>query len=256
MTTFTRDLRKNAKYHVFNRGIDHMDIFLEPEDYRFYLQRLKICQEEYGFELYAVCLMTNHYHIIIKDVGLNLPLIMDSINSVYVRYFNEKYNRKGPLFGEPFKHSIIFTEAALTKLVRYVNRNPVAAGMTTNVFDYPWVLVIPEKDYFRLINFSYLNEVFQNICNTPYEEYLKSDIDDCWVDEIEVHKMDDKTAERVFCQIIKRIGSKEDFDKNDISDNVLKEILTWASYRKLTIRQMSMFTGISKHKIIKIRDGD
>ena len=228
-----------------------MDIFLEPEDFRFYLKRLRVCKEEYGFELYAVCLMTNHYHLIIRDVGLNLPMIMDSVNSVYVRYFNDKYNRKGPLFGEPFKHGIISSDYDLAKRIRYVNRNPVAAGMSRSIYDYSWVLIITEKDYLHLINFDYIDEVFLKVCKTSYEEYLKSDEDDLWVDEIEICRMYDSEANKIFELILTKITNSENFNKKELTKTEIDKVIKTTFSRGITIRQISKLTDLSISTIRK-----
>ncbi len=64
--------------------------------------------------------MPNHFHIIIKDVGKNLPLIMDTINSVYARYYDEKYNHKGSVFDGPFKSKPVLTNYDFIRLYRYI----------------------------------------------------------------------------------------------------------------------------------------
>ena len=102
MTEIARLLFEDSIYHAYNRGHNHMDLFRDVNDFLFYLKCIEYCREKIEFEIYAICLMTNHYHILIRDVGKNLPLIMDTINSVYARYFNEKYNRPASLFEKTF----------------------------------------------------------------------------------------------------------------------------------------------------------
>ncbi|MCD6322674.1 MAG: hypothetical protein J7L77_06570, partial [Clostridiales bacterium] len=196
---------------------------------------------------------TNHYHILIKDVGKNLPLIMDTINSVYARYYNEKYNHKGSVFDGPFKSNPILTDYAFTRVYRYIIRNPVTAGMTNSIYEYPWVTPTKEKDIFRLINFDYIDEVFKKVCKVGYDEYLKSDIDDLWVDDIEINRIEDDFAEEILTQIIYKLTSKTEFQRTEIDEKTQKEIIRIAWFRGITLRQLSKLCGYSISKIYNMK---
>lgn len=254
MTTIARTLFEDGIYHVYNRGHNHMTLFHEKSDFLFYLRCIKYCREKIEFEIFAICLMTNHYHILIKDIGKNLPLIMDTINSVYARYYNEKYNHKGCIFDGPFESNPILNDYGFTRVYRYIIRNPVAARMTSSIYEYPWVTTIKEKDIFNLVNFDVVDEVFKRICKMSYEEYLKSDVDDLWVDDIEIYRLENNIANEIFNNILHKLTGKEEFDRYSIDDRTKKEIICIAWYRGLTIKQLSKLTAMSKSQIRYLRD--
>jgi len=226
-----------------------MTLYHDINDFIFYLKCIEYCQEKFGFIIYAICLMTNHYHILLKDVGKNLPLIMDTINSMYARYYNKKYNHKGSVFDGPFESNPILTDYAFTKVYRYIIRNPVAAGMTNSIYEYPWVTPTKEKDIFRLINFDYVDEVFKKVCKVGYEEYLKSDGDDLWVDDIEIHRMEDDIAEELFYKILRKLTSKTKFDRKSIDEETQKQIIRISWFRGITLSQLSKLCGYSIGKL-------
>jgi len=254
MTTKARILYDNGIYHVYNRGHNHMTLFCDVNDYLFYLRLIKACQEDFGFAIYAICLMSNHYHLIIKDVGKDLPLIMDTINSVFARCFNEKYSHEGSVFDGPFKSNPVLTDYGFTRLYRYIIRNPVVAGITINIYDYPWVTTTREKDFLHLIDFDYVDDVFKKVCKKNYEEYLKSAVDDLWVDDIEVYRMEDDDAEDLFNTILFKSSDKMVFKQDSICEDIQKQIIRASWYRGITIQQLSKFTDLSKRKIRKLRD--
>jgi len=254
MTTIVRNLFECGIYHVYNRGHNQMTLFYDNNDFLFYLKCIKYCQEKFGFEIYALCLMTNHYHLLLRDVGKNLPLIMDTINSVYARYFNEKYNHKGSVFDGPFESNLIRDDYGFTKVYRYIIRNPVAAGMTYSIYEYTWATPNKERDIFGLINFKYVDEVFKKVCNIGYVEYLKSAEDDLWVEDIEIHKMEDTVAEELFKKMLFKFTATVEFNINTIDKETQKLVIGLASHRMITLSQLKNITGLSINKIRKLKE--
>lgn len=254
MTTKARILYNDGIYHVFNRGHNHMTLFRDVNDYLFYLRLIKTCQEVFGFFIFAICLMPNHFHIIIKDVGKNLPLIMDTINSVYARYFNEKYNHVGSVFDGPFKSKPVLTNYDFIRLYRYIMRNPVVANIAKTIYDYLWVTVTREKDFMSLIDFDYVDCIFEKVCKKSYKEYLESSVDDLWIDDIEVYRMEDDEAKEIFKSIILKLSNESEFNHESISKETQKQIIRVSWYRGVTISQLSGFTGLSRRNIRKLQD--
>ena len=77
-------------------------------------------------EIIAYCLNPNHFHFILKEVeNQGISLFFQKILSRYVRYFNQKYNRRGPLFESRFKHKLINTDQYFKHLVEYIWNNPI-----------------------------------------------------------------------------------------------------------------------------------
>lgn len=253
MTTVARTLYNNAIYHVYNRGHNHMTLFHDDSDFLFYLNRIKSSKKNIGFDIYSLCLMTNHYHLLIKDVGKNLSLIMDTINSVYAKYYNEKYKHKGSVFDGPYKSNLVIDDYGFTKVYRYIIRNPIAAGMTDSIYKYPWVTPTKDRDIFRLINFKLVDEKFQKVCNVSYENYLKSEVDDLWVDDIEIYRLDESTAKELFYNILNRIVAKAEFCAKSIDDDKQRVIIQLACFRGVTVKQLVELTGLSIKTIRRLK---
>ena len=229
-----------------------MVLFRDTEDFMFFLKRIESCQIDIGFSLYSVCLMTNHFHLIIKDVGKNLPLIMDKIESVYAGYFNEKYKHKGSVFEGPFKSKPVYCDRHFLRLYRYIGRNPVAAHLVDSIYDYRWSALKKERDVLRLIDFDYIDEVFKRICKTSYEDYMNSEVDDLWVDSIEIFRMEDPDAEKLFKDILFNIISETEFNGEKLSKQILETIICISRSRGITLRQLTIFTGFKKKKICNL----
>ena len=130
----------DSYYHVYNRGVEKRIVFKDESDYAVFLNLLKryLSNEEtkdskgriypnyYGrVELIAFCLMPNHYHLLfyVNDEEA-LPQLLHAVNGSYVRDFNEKYKRVGPLFQDRYKASHIFNESYLVHISRYIHLNP------------------------------------------------------------------------------------------------------------------------------------
>lgn len=249
MTTHARDLVKDGKYHAYNRGHNGMTIFREAADFIFYFQLIMTCQIKYGFEVFAVCLMRNHYHILIKDVGIQLPIIMDTINSIYARYHNKKNSHKGAVFDGPFKSNRVLSDYGFLRLFRYIIRNPVAAGIASSVLEYKWVTATKEMDRYNIINFDYVDEISHQVCNCSYDELLNSDEDDLWLDDIEIHRVEDCHANELFKRIVSKLTGHSEFIVNKIDRATQVDILTIANNMGITQRQLSNLSGFSKGKV-------
>ena len=89
-------------YHVTARGSNKQILFNEQADFKVFMEILKKNMIECGFELYAYCLMDNHYHLVIRDNKDQIDVIFKKINTAYAYYFNTKYERTGHLFQDRF----------------------------------------------------------------------------------------------------------------------------------------------------------
>lgn len=130
----------DSYYHVYNRGVEKRTIFLDESDYAVFLNLLKRYlsrkeskdargrqyQNYHGqLELLAYCLMPNHYHLLFYvHEEESVPKVLQAVNGSYVHYFNEKYDRVGPLFQDRYKASHILNEAYLMHISRYIHLNP------------------------------------------------------------------------------------------------------------------------------------
>jgi len=124
-------------YHLINRGNNRQLVFKDSADYESYLHIIKKFKERYSFKLYAYCLMSNHIHLILEPTMPDtLSKIMQSITLSYNRFYQKKYNFSGHLWQGRFRSMIIQTDEYLLECLRYVELNPVRAGIVEAPGDY------------------------------------------------------------------------------------------------------------------------
>ena len=88
--------------------------------------------------IYAYCLMSNHVHLLIKDIDNSLASTIKGMTIPYAQYFNKKYDRVGHFFQDRFKSEPVNDWDYFVTLLRYIHQNPVAAGLTKDVSKYTW----------------------------------------------------------------------------------------------------------------------
>jgi putative transposase len=127
-------------HHIVQRGHNRQSVFVSDDDYNYYRENLIDFKREFGCRIYAYCLMTNHVHLII-DPGKkpeSLSLLMKRVAGRQTRYVNKLEDRSGSLWEGRYKSSIISTKEYLPACCRYIELNPLRAGMTTDPADYHW----------------------------------------------------------------------------------------------------------------------
>jgi putative transposase len=125
--------------HVIQRGNNRNVIFVADEDYQYYLQKLGDACKKYDCELHAYVLMTNHVHLLLTPNSENgISKVMQYIGRYYVQYFNFQYQRTGTLWEGRYKATLLDSESYLLICSRYIELNPVRAGMVTEPAEYPW----------------------------------------------------------------------------------------------------------------------
>jgi len=135
-----RVLVPNCPHHVVQRGRNRKAVFLADQDYQYYLDNLREWKQELEIKLYAWCLMTNHIHIIAepgKD-AMTLSTLMKRVNGRQAAYVNKLEGRSGALWAGRYKASPIQKDGYLLCCCRYVELNPVRAGMVAGVGEYAW----------------------------------------------------------------------------------------------------------------------
>lgn len=123
---------------MYNRGVDHRDIFTCETDRRFFVQLLGGVAEEYKWRVFAYTEMTNHYHALFQTDESTLSRGMQELDGGLGAAFNKRHGRSGALFESRFKAHIVETESYLLELSRYIVLNPVRAGMVAAPGDWPW----------------------------------------------------------------------------------------------------------------------
>lgn len=125
--------------HVIQRGVDRQATFFAPDDYSLYLRTLADAAQEFECRIHSYVLMTNHTHLLLTpSTERALPLLMQALGRKYVQTINRKYGRTGTLWEGRYKASLIQTDRYLLTCQRYIELNPVRAGMTVSPADYPY----------------------------------------------------------------------------------------------------------------------
>jgi putative transposase len=127
-------------HHIVQRGHNRNAVFVEDADYSFYLDNLIEWKTHYDVAVYAYCLMTNHVHLILvpNNQGDSISRLMRRLSARQGRRVNRLEKRIGTLWSGRFKSSVIDTDNYLLACLRYVELNPVRAGIADRPEDYRW----------------------------------------------------------------------------------------------------------------------
>lgn len=139
MARLARYVLPGQPQHVIQRGNNREPIFYDETDYRFYLEKLNDACKKHKCNLHAYVLMTNHVHLLITPhTGDGISKVMQMLGRYYVQYFNYTYDRTGTLWEGRYKATLLDSEQYLLTCMRYIELNPVRAGIVEHPRDYPW----------------------------------------------------------------------------------------------------------------------
>ena len=127
-----------ALYHVTARGVQQADIFLDDDDRRALLKLLARALEEGEARAFAYCLMSNHYHVVLQTHLSNLSMLMQRINSAFSQAVNRRHGRSSHLLEGRFKALHVDRDNYLLEVCRYVDLNPVRAGLVATPSQWRW----------------------------------------------------------------------------------------------------------------------
>jgi REP element-mobilizing transposase RayT len=125
-------------YHVVARGSERQAIFSDTADRERFLEIAAGCVRRYRLHVLAYCLMTNHYHLLVQTPDANLARSMRQLNGVYAQAFNRRHGRDGHLFQGRYAARLVQADQHLLAVVRYIVRNPLAAGMCERLDEWRW----------------------------------------------------------------------------------------------------------------------
>jgi putative transposase len=153
----------NVPVHIMIRGNSRQVVFAEDEDYFAYRGWLREASELYDCNIHAYVMMTNHVHILVSaEETTNISRLSQAVGRKYVPYFNHKYGKSGTLWEGRFKASSVESEYYLLACYRYIELNPVRAGMVERCDEYAWssyhanangqkdLMIAPHPVYLRL----------------------------------------------------------------------------------------------------------
>lgn len=169
---------------VIQRGNNRGTCFFADEDYIVYLRHLRELAARFACSVHAYVLMTNHVHLLLTSRELDgASILMKHLGQRYVQHVNRSYKRSGTLWEGRFRSSIVQVEIYLLRCQRYIELNPVRAGMVEYPADYRWSsfranamgrpdhLITPHPAYLALANddtvrrSAYL-EMFRSVLDT------------------------------------------------------------------------------------------
>ncbi|HLS86117.1 MAG TPA: transposase [Burkholderiales bacterium] len=125
--------------HIVQRGNNRMDCFADDGDRLVYLRLLGDGLSRFGCALHAYCLMTNHVHLLVTPPSVEAAAgLMHVVSQRYAQYFNRKNGRTGTLWEGRFRSSLIASPSYLIACYRYIECNPVRAGLAPHPVVYRW----------------------------------------------------------------------------------------------------------------------
>jgi REP element-mobilizing transposase RayT len=176
-------------FHLYNRGNNNENIFLEQENYSYFLVLMKKYLLKVA-DVYSYCLLPNHFHIVLKfkeesqqatDIGNKKIVLHQPISNMlnaYTKAINKRYNRRGSLFQEHLKRIKITEEEYLRNLIVYVNTNSIHHQIEDyRTYKYSSYNVLTSHQE-TFIKRNEVLELFNDVSNFEYVLHLKkSDIE-------------------------------------------------------------------------------
>ena len=139
MARLPRLVVPNQPHHVIQRGNDRQLVFRDTSDYAVFLGRLGEAAKQFEVAIHAYVLMPNHLHLLASPSdSTGLARMMQWVGRYYVPYFNHKHGRSGTLWQGRYRTSVIDSEQYFITCSRYIELNPLRAGMVLSPADYAW----------------------------------------------------------------------------------------------------------------------
>lgn len=138
MSRRPRILYPGAVYHTYTRGNRKTSIFEDDVDRQHFMDLVQEVHDRYEVRYYGLCLMGNHYHLVLETPRANISAAMRQLNGRFAERSNSRHQRTGHLFEGPYSAVVIERDRYLRQVLRYVVRNPVKAGYVKHPADWPW----------------------------------------------------------------------------------------------------------------------
>ncbi|HEX9871740.1 MAG TPA: transposase [Candidatus Tectomicrobia bacterium] len=134
-----RELIDGGCYHLIARGNNRQWLFTQPETFEAFLGFLVQAKRQYKAQCYHYCLMSNHFHLLARlDQGKDLPRFMQQILQGFSRWFRKRNSYWGHVWQGRYKSPRLADESYFLEAGRYIERNPIRAGIVSDLLDYPW----------------------------------------------------------------------------------------------------------------------
>ncbi|MBT1072984.1 REP-associated tyrosine transposase [Pelotalea chapellei] len=139
MPRIARALADNCCYHLINRGNGQQQVFHKDGDYRAFIDLLLHARTKYAVKLQAWCLMPNHFHLLVQpEQADQLNKCMQWLMTSHVRRYHAHYGTSGHVWQGRYKSFIVQEDDHLLTVARYIEANPVRAGLSATASQWPW----------------------------------------------------------------------------------------------------------------------
>ncbi len=246
MPRAARKKSESGIYHVMLRGSDRKLIFMEDSDCEQFINILRKVKEVSEYELYALCLMGNHVHMLLKENEEPLEILFKRVGVSYAAYFNRKYDLHGHLFQDRFRSEPVTTDEYFMDVLRYICQNPVKAGLTEDILEYRWLECSGVRETRGLTD-----PVGQYTLWTGDEllEFIRKPGKTAHIDYLDFKRLTDNEAmdrlkQAVKCHDVQEIAGWEEQQR--------RVAVKAARGKGISIRQLSRLTGISKTVIERL----
>lgn len=163
----------SAIYHIVSRGNRKQQIYLDDNNRLLFLDLLSYVTKTYNWDCYAYCLMDNHYHLLIETKDPNISESMAYLNSVYAQKFNKINQADGHLFQGRYYASLIEQDAHLLDVSRYIDLNPITAGLVASPEEWPWSSYRAHAGLEADLKFLSTNKILELFSNNIYSAQLQ-----------------------------------------------------------------------------------
>ncbi|MFA7534723.1 MAG: transposase [Desulfuromonadales bacterium] len=128
-----REVGRSAGLPCFERGNGRAEVFHKPADFAAFIKLIGVAKERFPVKVIAYCLMSNHFHLLAKPTeGEDLSRWMQWLMTTHVRRYHRHYGTSGHVWQGRFKSFIVQQDDHLLTAIRYVEGNPVRAGMVSS----------------------------------------------------------------------------------------------------------------------------
>lgn len=175
MARLPRYILPGQPQHIIQRGNNRQPIFTCDADFQFFRDAMVLASEKHGLSIHAYVWMSNHIHLLATpDSEHSISRVFQSVGRKYVQYFNHTYRRTGTLWEGRFRATVVDSEAYLMTLMRYIELNPVRAGMVAHPRDYAWSSYSCNAEGAAGVNADWIkpHALYVQLADEPHERLL------------------------------------------------------------------------------------
>jgi putative transposase len=139
MGRLPRTIDDGLVYHALNRGNNRADVYGDDADRLAFLDALAKTRERYPFRLFGYCLMTNHFHLLLRpEAGQSISRILQSLTVAHTWRHHKRHRTSGHVWQGRFKSPVIQDDTHLLVVPRYIEANPLRARIVEDAADFRW----------------------------------------------------------------------------------------------------------------------